>query len=274
MQRCLDEYWQDHPPVFFCGLEAGGLATLPLRDAALPRDWAAFVRDAVQELSGRGFEKCYLLLEEHLPLATCHAQHLNATLPELLDRLSGCYFGLMGWDNRRFSTRAPILDAAHHRLMHLTTPEAPRFHLHPSLWRLDALRDCLDLTLRDAVHTPWRFEKVTERQDADLPAQWKQGCYQVCGAALAAEPASEWVRRIERFVFLKLMALYPLLPKGGIKDGYWRAIGFDNFFYHGPYPMFFSGVMAKGRLNPYFVKYLNKHPRRSALWDELLEACP
>ena len=55
MQRALDEFWKDHPPVFFCGLqaeEAVGLEALPLRDAALPRDWAAYTNRLKQRSRG------------------------------------------------------------------------------------------------------------------------------------------------------------------------------------------------------------------------------
>jgi len=275
MQRGLDTFWQDHPPIFYCGLQADeepSLATLPLRAAALPRDWPAFVRDAVEALPARGFSKCYLLLEEHLPLAECHAAHLNTTLPRLLDELAAGYIGLMGWDNRRYATRAPILDAARHHLMHLSTPAAPRFHLHPSLWRLETLRDCLDLVLRDPVHTPWRFEKVTERADADLPVRWKTGCYQVCGRVLAVHPptrAGAWAQAAERFIFHKLMAASALLS-GPALQRFWNIAGFDDFFYNGPYPMFFSGVMAKGRLNPYYVRFMKNHAAGRPLFEELL----
>lgn len=278
MQQALDRHWAEHPPVFYCGLqaeEAGTLPVLPLRDAAMPRDWPAFVCDAVDELRARGFDKCYLLLEEHLPLAACHSRNLNSTLPRLLDQLGGAYVGLMGWDNRRFSTRAPILGDEAFRLMHLTTPDAPRFHLHPSLWRLEALRDCLELTLRETVHTPWRFEKVSERPDAALEERWKNGCYLVCGRTLAQEPPGRWtacVQWVERFIFHKLMALCPLLPGGKVRAAFWRAVGFDDFFYPGPYPMFFSGVMAKGTLNPYFVKFMNRHPHRRPHLAALLDA--
>ena len=278
MQQCLDRFWENHPPVFYCGLqaeEAGGLPNLPLRDPALPRDWPAFVRDAVDELKARGFDSCYLLLEEHLPLATCHSRNLNATLPRLLDQLDAAYIGLMGWDNRRFTTRAPILGDDACRLMHLTTPRAPRFHLHPSLWRLDALRDCLELTLREPVHTPWRFEKVSERPDAALPERWKNGCYQVCSRTLAHPAPARWTALAqwsERFIFHKLMALYSLLPRGKAGKAFWRMVGFDDFFYRGPYPMFFSGVMAKGGLNPYFVRFMEKHPEHSALLTTILAA--
>lgn len=270
MQRGLEAFWKDHPPVFFCGLredEAEGLPALPLRDATLPRDWCAFVLDAVETLRARGFSQCYLLLEEHLPLAECHALHLNGTLPQLLDELDAAYIGLMGWDNRRYTTRAPILDARRHHLMHLSIPSAPRFHLHPSLWRLEALRDCLNLVLRDAVHTPWRFEKVTDRADAGLATRWKTGCYQVCGRRLAAHPPGRvgaWAQAVERFVFHKLMALQPRLPTAVARRKFWEAAGFDDFFYNGPYPMFFSGVMAKGGINPCFARHIQKHPAHAA----------
>lgn len=277
MQRGLDTFWKDHPPIFYCGLsadEAPGLATLPLHDTALPRDWPAFVREAVEALLARGFSQCYLLLEEHLPLAECHAAHLNTTLPRLLAELDAAYIGLMGWDNRRYTTRAPILDAARHHLMHLSIPAAPRFHLHPSLWRLEALRDCLDLVLRDPVHTPWRFEKVTERASANLAARWKTGCYQVCGRALAAHPSTgvrAWTQAAERFFFHKLMAASALLSGPALKR-FWDIAGFDDFFYNGPYPMFFSGVMAKGGINPYFARHIQKHPAHAAgLADKLAE---
>jgi hypothetical protein len=278
MQRGLDTFWAAHPSVFFCGLrvdEASGLDALPLRESELPRDWSAFVRDAVGELISRGFTKCYLLLEEHLPLAECHSTHLNKTLPGMLDLLDAAYIGLMGWDNRRFTTRAPILDDEKHRLMHLSIPSAPRFHLHPSLWRLEALRDCLDLVLHDPVHTPWRFEKVTERADANLPERWKKGCYQICGEALSAQPPTRGEARqaaLERFVLHKLMALHPLLPSSSLRKKFWEAVGFDNFFYNGPYPMFFSGVMAKGGINPHFARHIRKHPAHAAgLADKLAE---
>ena len=277
LQRCLAEFWPDHPPLFFCGLtaeEAGSLPVLPLKSAHLPRAWAAFVRDAIDELSSRGFTKCYLILEEHLPLDQCHSAHLNHTLPRLLDDLDAAYIGLMGWDNRRYATRAPILGADRFHFMHLTPPSAPRFHLHPSLWRIEALRACLDLTLQDDTHTPWRFEKIAERADAKLPERWKKGCYQVCGRELSARKFTAWetfIRRAKRAIFLKLMSVFPLLPQG-LGKAYWHAVGFDRFIFEGPYPMFFSGVMAKGGLNSYFVDYMKSQPHHHALIDALLAA--
>ena len=274
MAEGLERYWPGHPPVYYCGLrkeEAGALPTLPLGEPALPRDWLVFVHEAALELQRRGYRQCYLLLEEHLPLGPCHARHLNETLPAMMTDLAAVYIGLMGWDNRRYSTRAPLLDAAHFQMMHLSTPQAPRFHLHPSLWRLDALIGCLELTLREAVHSTWHFEKVNEKSGADLPAEWKRGCYQVCGRAMAVEPQGELAARASQFVFHKLMALCPHLPNALVKR-YWHWLGFDDFFYHGPYPMFFSGIMAKGQLNPYFVRFMQAHAEHRPLIESILTA--
>jgi hypothetical protein len=49
-----------------------------------------------------------------------------------------------------------------------------------------------------------------------------------------------------------------------------KAIGFDNFFYEGPFPMFYSGVMAGGRVNPVFLRYLQK--REDPVFHDLIEA--
>ena len=275
MSEALDCYWPKHPPVFYCGLtaeEAGGLEMLPLGEPALPRDWLVFVREAALELQRRGYSQCYLLLEEHLPLAPCHVRHLNETLPALMEELAAAYISLMGWDNRRYSTRAPLLDARHFQLMHLSTPRAPRFHLHPSLWRLDALIGCLELALRDPVHSTWRFEKVAEKSDADLSAEWKRGCYQICGRAMALNPSGKHAARASQFVFHKLMALYPHIPSRALAKRYWHWVGFDNFFYNGPYPMFFSGVMAKGQLNPHLARFVKKRAELSLRFEKILAA--
>ena len=266
--RLIEEFWPDHPPVFFCGLtseEAGDLPHVACREEPHPRSWAGFVKDACAELRGRGFTQCYFLGEDHAPLAPCDSGYLLGTLPRLLEELGGVYAGLMGWDNRRYTTRAPVLGKEHGRMMHLTVPEAPRFHLHPSLWRLEVLEACAQLVTRGPKHTPWQFERVCDRPDADLPEKWKRGCYQICADALL--PAPGWRkagRAVERFVFHRLMALYPVARKLGEGPEFWDAVGFDDFFYPGPYPMFYSGVMSRGRLNPFLRRWLgrrvNPHP--------------
>ena len=274
--RLLDEFWPDHPPFFFCGLaseEAGSLPHIPCQEKALPRSWARFVRDATVDLQQRGFRQCYFLLEDQPPLAPCRADQLMNTLPELLASLGGSYCGLMGWDNRRFTYRAPLLPKAQYRLMHLTPPRAPRFHLHPSLWNLSALEACAELALRGPQQTPWSFEKTCDKTDADLPSKMKAGCYQISAEALLRRPWQKALRsRFERFFFHRLMALSPLAYRLGFGPMYWDAVGFDDFFYEGPYPMFYAGVMSRGRLNPFFRRWVQKQRNPHPLLINLLRA--
>ena len=259
-RRLIDAFWPDHPPLFFCGLtseEAGALPHIPCNETAHPRSWAGFVKGAAVELQRRGFRQCYFLLEDQPPLAPCHSGHLAKTLPRLLDSLGGAYCGLMGWDSRRFTCRAPLLPEARHRLMHLTPPKAPRFHLHPALWNLAALEACASLTLRESQHTPWRFEKTCDKPDAELSEEMKAGCYQISAESLMETAWPKKLRgTLERFAFHRLMALSPLAHRLGIGPAYWDAVGFDDFLYEGPYPMFYAGVMSRGRLNPFFRRWV------------------
>ncbi len=272
--RLMDAFWPAHPPIFFCGLtsaEADRLPHIPCSQTGQPRSWAGFVEEACAELRARGFESCYFLLEDQPPLAPCAAQHLTVTIPQLMRELGGVYCGLMGWDNRRFTTRAPLLPADRGRLMHLTPPRAPRFHLHPSWFRLDALEACAGLVLRTASHTPWSFEKTCDKPDAELPAEWKSGCYQISAEALMPAPfGKKLARRFERFAYHRLMALAPLAQRMGVGPKYWDGLGFDDFFYEGPYPMFYAGVMARGRLNPFLQRWIEAQENPHPLLAELL----
>jgi len=275
-RRLIDAFWPEHPPLFFCGLtseEAGDLPHIPCRQQEHPRSWAAFVKDAAAELKERGFRHCYFLLEDQPPLAPCHHGHLTETLPRLLDSLGGSYCGLMGWDNRRFTYRAPLLPESQHRLMHLTPSHAPRFHLHPSLWTLEALEACAALTLQAPKQTPWSFEKTCDKADAKLPEAMKTGCYQICAESLMQPEWPEKLQaQIERFTYHRLMAFSPAAHRLGFGPVYWDAIGFDNFFYKGPYPMFYAGVMSRGRLNPFFQRWALGLPDRDPALDHLLQA--
>ncbi len=272
----IERHWPDHPPAFFCGLsseEAAGLPHVARRTPEPPASWASFVHDAATALAGRGFTKVYFLLEDHPPLGSCHGVHLNQTLPRLMADQEASYIGLMGWDNRRFTTRAP--KNGPFRMMHLTPPRAPRFHLHPSLFRMDVLLACLELVLSQEKQTPWMFEKTCDKEDARLPEAVKRGCYQTCGEDMAVIPAGASRRAAsaaERFVFHRAMNLFAPLHKLGLGMRFWDAMGFDDFFYNGPYPMFYSGVMSRARLNPFFLRHARKELADDRLIQDLIVA--
>ncbi len=273
----LDEFWPGHPPVYFAGLEPGeapGLTCTDLTGRELPRDWAAFSLEAVEQLLRRGFRKAYFIGEDHVPVAPCHVAHLNRTIPEEMDRLGASYIGLMGWDNRRFLPRGELVSGSLPGLRRLRGPHAPRFHLHPALFRLETLRNCLAYVMSGENHTPWAFEKRCDKEGAALPDADKAGCYQIFGEALgtgSVSPLRSIGQAVGRWFFHRAMALAPAARKLGFGMAYWDAFGFDDFFYRGPYPMFYSGVMSRGRLNPFFLKFLEPRAASSPGLACLLE---
>jgi hypothetical protein len=275
-RRLLDRFWPDHPPLHFCGLtseEAGDLPHIPCPKPELPRVWADFALDAARQLQARGYEACYFLLEDHPPLAPCHQEHLNRTLPALLNELPASYVGLMGWDNRRFATRGGPISGSR-RLMHLTAPQAPRFHLHPALFRMETLVACLENLAASERPNPWGFEKLNDKPGAALPEEFKNSCYQICGEELSVHrpsAARRMARKIERGFYHKAMNLFPLFQKFGCGMAFWDTLGFDDYFYDGPFPMFYSGVMARGKVSPNFLRYVASREGAPPEFAEIIE---
>jgi hypothetical protein len=195
----------------------------------------------------------------------------------MLSDLPASYISLMGWDNRRFTSRSPLLGKEQHELRHLTGPVDPRFHLHPALWDAGTLEQCCAIALKGGVKngSAWHFEKACGRSASGLPGPVESGCYQIRASRLALRPPPPLHAALdaaERFVFHRLMALYPLISNPKLAKLYWEGIGFDNVFCEGPYPMFFSGIMAKGDLNRFFVSFLRK--RNPSLLNAILQSMP
>jgi hypothetical protein len=203
-----------------------------------------------------GYRECYLLAEEHLPLAPCHKKHLEETIPNQARGLGAKYVSLMGWDNRRYSFRSPILPKNKFNWMHLTGQRDPRFHLHPAWWELEVLEACCELALQNpkAKGSAWHFEKICDLAGNKLPSD---RCYQISERAMRLGPLDRWPG--ERWIFNKLMAVIPLLPDAWQRP-YYEACGFDLVFCDGPYPMVFSGVLAKGKTNPALRKFKDRIP--------------
>ncbi len=279
MMEQLANCWEGHPPLHFVGFnkeEVGTLPHFPLGPGVRRESWCSMVLDGVQAARSKGFAKCYLLLEEHLPLGPCAAKFLNSTLPEVMEQLQGCYASLMGWDNRRYLKRGTTLLAAPSGWIRLDTPEAPRFHLHPAWWRLDVLECCLEQTLSGGGSSAWDFEKTNEKWTAH-PVSRIRGCYQICGNVHALKPrrgAGLLLYRWEVAVLHALMRLYPAFARLKLGYWFWNLIGFDNFHFVGPYPMFFSGIMAKGGINPHASAFLSRSKELAPLEERIRTARP
>jgi hypothetical protein len=71
------------------------------------------------------------------------------------------------------------------------------------------------------------------------------------------------MRLARRWLANKAMAIIPHLPEGFFRDFWLKFWDFDCVMSDGPYPMVFSGILAKGRLNPAFLKFCASNPRMS-----------
>jgi hypothetical protein len=254
--ECIDRFWPGHPQHFFVVRDGWNLpgSSFELDDDLYGgTNWAWTLLQGVRQAKAMGFEQCYLIAEEHLPLGPCHKKHLENTIPMQAEELGAVYVSLMGWDNRRFSFRSPALSKSRFRWMHLTGDKDPRFHLHPAWWDLMTLEKCCELALENpkANGSAWHFEKVCDQARSSLPSG---RCYQICAGSMSSSAISLWPRLATRWFFNKLMAVVPLLPDGWRRP-YYDACGFDMVFCDGPYPMVFSGALAKGKLNPAMMKF-------------------
>ena len=74
-----------------------------------------------------------------------------------------------------------------------------------------------------------------------------------------------WFRRAELFAFDVLRFFIRILAGQGVRDRFDARYLGPYHFYDGPYPLFWSGVMKKGRVNPDLIFFLRLHLRHAQL---------
>lgn len=260
--------WAELPPVRWCGL-AKHADGLELRDD--PGNWMQVTRSACEDLLAEGFGAAYVILDDHSPLGPCHSEHLNRTLPEMMGELGAVSVSLSGWGQgrKRFG------DAVRWREFDFDRCRAEtlwKFPLHPALWRLEALREILDRLiagLPEAEQTPWAFERKGGAPDADLPLELKTGSYRIDGREMAAGryPSGLRVLRLATEVYRAGVRRWMGVGAGAAVED--RLAGVRHY-YHGPFPLFWSGIMRKGRLNEDLLFFLRVTGRSG--WAEELES--
>lgn len=272
--RLISRFWDRHPPLALCGLSRSGHARLALRSD--PADWMSVLRDAVEDLQGAGVRCCYLVLDDHPPLARCHARHLNRTLPALMPELSAACIGLNGWGPGREGRRpaGERLDGSRYRLEHLPAEYRWSFALHPALWSLDslhALLEALIASLPPEHRSPWRFEREAVRAAGALPASVAREAYRVSGRDMTASRA----RRAIHLAALQGARAMRRATRGtgALHRALHYRVDLLGQYYDGPYPLFWSGAVQAGKPNHALLEFLSMIGRR-ALARELLAAAP
>ncbi len=263
----IREFWKDAPPMRLCGI-ADDPCALPLRDD--PRNWMKVTRSACEDLIADGFAQAYLILEDHPPLGTCHAVHLNETLPAMMRELDAVSISLSGWGQGR----EPMGDWVKWRDWELDRCKASnlwKFPLHPALWRLDALRAILDhliAKLPEEEQTPWAFERKGGAPDSGLPDALIANSYRIEGRTTAVKkyPAKfEWLKSATDVYRYAVRSIAGEEARAAVDE---RIMGVHHY-YHGPYPLIWSGVLRKGRVNPNALFLLTVGKRKD--WIEAIE---
>lgn len=268
----IHQRWENHPQIFACGLSypyPTFAKLLQLKDD--PQDWIGIIESATCELLEKGYRKCYLILDDHPPIQACNEVHLNKTLPTLMDRLNAAYIGLHGWDQNTLAS-GKILDARYFYLQRQPPFFLWQYSLHPALWNLQALQDMAGalpkLNNDIATRSIWAFERRTGAIPSPIPQKWQERSYRIFGLGMLGGEY-RLVRRIVRRSLYLLLNLLLFVVKNlfgaAIQEKLAEHYIYETLFFDGPYPLYWSGVMQKGKLNSYFERYLLIHGRKDEL---------
>lgn len=272
----IGKMWRDAPDLYFCGVENGcDEAWLGLVDH--PKDWVGIAHSAVIYLRNH-YEFCFLILDDHPPLWRCNHDFLNTRLPELMVQLNASYVGLNGWGPGRVDRQptGSILDSEYSYLERVALNFRWKYSLHPALWRISSLIRVLEACAEKRVaaqRTAWFFERCAGSGELDVPETVASGAYRVCGRTATVNPARYWLGRAVRQFARIGDRVGRLLGLRGVATRL-RSVGevLDQY-YEGPYPLCWSGLVRKGKLNDAFIRYLRIYRRRS-YEDKIWKAAP
>lgn len=270
--------WPDHPEIFESGLSTPGPGRLPLD--ADPRDWMAVTRSAANALRERGFRSVYLLLEDHPPLGRCNAAALNRRLPEALEVLDATSIALSGYGQRRTVHGETVRWRGRH-FDRVPVRQLWKFPLHPALWNLERLIAILDFLMErlpPGDRTPWAFERVGGDPNSTMPRRLNAHSYRIDGLEWTGRPGAR-LRHLpvsgaqlagDVWKFLVRITAGPRARAAWDQSLRWLYCGYD-----GPYPLFWSGAMQKGRPNPDLLRYLSRTGqwRRRRALEQAMAAC-
>jgi len=271
----IESEWKDHPPVFYAGLDADCDASLGFHGES--SDWMSVNRDAVMRLQEKGYTHAYLVLDDHPPVGRCHEVFLNEELPRLAVELNSAYIGLLGYGQHR-PLEGRRLGLNHARLERSNPDYRWKFSLHPGLWKLESLEQILKSRM-DLYHgknrTPWNFER--QRDDRDFAERFPS--FRIDGASCSTGgivcAGSLLADAFQRFI--ADCVLFLAKHRGGqpLRDAMEIRLHWVFGRYQGPYPMFWSGCMRKGKVNQDFEKWVQTHgsPRIQADWARAKTEC-
>ena len=260
----IHQRWKNHPPIFVCGVSSCSSEYVDvLYFGGDPKDWIGMVETASLQLLKLGFHKTYLILDDHPPLDICNDEHLNYTLPSLMDTLDAAYIGLYGWDQSTFS-KGTIMSSTFYQLQRQDQAFLWRYSLHPALWRLECLLDISRTLLAEnqdlANRSIWNFERRSGSAEIGTAiSKWEGRSYRIFGLGMLGKKNNTLRRLIRHFFFMFTNGVLVLVKNIfglGVQEKLSNIIMAERLFFDGPYPLYWSGVMQKGKINKQFKKFM------------------
>lgn len=270
--RRLDACWPAHPEVFVCGIsESGAALGNRLPSIADPGDWVGVTLDAVRRLEERGAEWLYLILDDHPPFGPCNADYLNRHLPANAVALDAIQVNLLGWDQHQ--PQEGVVLGPQHLFWQRNSPAFRwKFSLHPGLWRVLPLRAMLEhLRSRSPdVRSARQFEGAMHDTCRTLDPSLLERTYRVRGDGFTARNRWFESRSLRALTRQGIRVARRAARLAGPRAV--TAIDAALLPYHryanGPYPMFWSGVVTRGRLHEEALRFL-AWTGQSALADDI-----
>lgn len=264
-EQQIKRHWATPPPIFFSGLTRtfSDSQDRYLSFTSDPRDWMSVTLEAVEQMRHRGFTHAYLILDDHPPMGPCHDSFLNEVLPALAVQLNAAYIGLLGYGQHR-QAHGTILKKEMRFLERCSSRYQWKFSLHPGLWNLEALQSLLEQR-RKIYHglerTAWNFERHRDQPGDPLLEPFSERCFRISGKHFLKQFGKMKLQIVteamERFV-LDVM-LYVVKKRGGMarRQQLEKKLLWRYGHYLGPYPLFWSGLMQKGKPHEGWEQWLH-----------------
>ena len=247
----IERRWKNHPPIFFSGVNRPEECFLGFSEN--PSDWMGVTLEAVQKMRRQGFTQAYLILDDHPPVGECHETFLNEILPALARQLDASCIGLLGHGQHR-KAQGGILSKEESFLEQCPVHDRWKFSLHPGLWDLEVLEKLLiqrRSIYQESERTAWNFERHRDDPNDPVLGSMLERCFRVSGCHfLKKKNSMKWQlrnARASRFVADVMLYGAKILGGSAKRDQLERQLLWLYGHYAGPYPLFWSGTMQKGK---------------------------
>lgn len=242
----IELLWQNHPQIYSCGFKGADIEPgFDLKN--IPYEWGKIHLEAVQRLRAFGYDKVYLIIDDHPPLGRCHETILNQELPRWMDELEATYIGLLGCGQNQGSWGEFVKN---YPLERIEESQLFKFQLHPALWNLEKLESILRGFVENYAEKDqniWRFERVGN--DSWVERKNRLGAYRIVGQELTSNLNLSHRELQLRAFIQKRLRKWIRDERQADLQWQWGIWGFISHYYAGPYPLMWAGIMNGGRPN-------------------------